>query len=98
MLLSLLVCLLATMRKISKRICMKFSGKVVNGPMNTWLNVDGDPVHSLDKGLFSVFVTIGRYEKWLTDINLLLVLIRTGKVYLGGCMHCPSASSFILAL
>jgi len=28
------------------------------------------------QGLFSGFVTIGRYEKWLTDKNLLLVLIR----------------------
>ena len=26
--------------------------------------------------LFSGFVTIGRYGKWLTDINLLLILIR----------------------
>ena len=28
------------------------------------------------QGLLSGFVTIGRYGKWLTDINLLLVLIR----------------------
>jgi len=28
------------------------------------------------QGLFSGFVTIGRYGKWLTDINLLLILIR----------------------
>ena len=27
------------------------------------------------QGLFSGFVTIGRYGKWLTDINLLLILI-----------------------
>jgi len=26
--------------------------------------------------LFSGFVTIGRYRKWLMDINLLLILIR----------------------
>jgi len=31
---SLFVCLLATLRKNSERICMKFSGKVGNGPMN----------------------------------------------------------------
>ena len=28
------------------------------------------------RGLFSGFVTIGRYGNWLTNINLLLVLIR----------------------
>jgi len=28
------------------------------------------------QGLFSGFITIGRYGKWLTDINLLLMLIR----------------------
>jgi len=28
------------------------------------------------QGLFSGFVIIGRYGKWLTDINLLLILIR----------------------
>ena len=27
-------------------------------------------------GLFSGFVTIERYVKWLTDVNLLLILIR----------------------
>jgi len=26
--------------------------------------------------VFSGFVTIGKYGKWLTDINLLLILIR----------------------
>jgi len=28
------------------------------------------------QGVFSGFVTIGKYGKWLTDINLLLILIR----------------------
>ena len=28
------------------------------------------------EGLFCGYVTIGRYGKWLTDINLLLILIR----------------------
>jgi len=27
-------------------------------------------------GLFSGFVTIGRYGKWLTDINLLVMIIQ----------------------
>ena len=48
---------------------MKFSGKVDNGPMNKWLNFGGDPDHRPDTGLFSGFVTIGRYGKWLTDIH-----------------------------
>ena len=33
--------------------------------MAIWITV-------LIQGLFSVFVTIGRYGEWLTDINLLL--------------------------
>jgi len=52
---------------------MKFSRKVGNGPMNKRLNFGGDPDHRLDT--FSGFVIIGRHEKWLTDINLLLILI-----------------------
>ena len=32
----------------SKRICMKFSGKVANGPVNMWLNFGGDLDHHLD--------------------------------------------------
>jgi len=55
---------------------MKFSGKVGSGPVNKGLNFGGDPDHRLDIEIVSVFVTIGRYGKWLTDINLLLILIR----------------------
>jgi len=33
--------LLATLRK-NLQICMKFSGKVGNGPMNKWLNFGGN--------------------------------------------------------
>jgi len=55
---------------------MEFSEKVGNGPVNKWLNFGGDPDHRLQiQGLFSGFVTIGIYGKWLTDINLLLILI-----------------------
>ena len=45
---------------------MKFSGKVGNGPVNKWLHFGGDPDHCLDtvQGLFSGFVTVGRYGKW----------------------------------
>jgi len=38
-------CLLTTLRKTCERICMKFSGKVVKGPMNKRLNIGGDPDH-----------------------------------------------------
>ena len=55
---------------------MKFSGKVDNGPLNKRLNFGGDPENRLDTGIISGFITIGRYGKWLTDINLLLMLIR----------------------
>jgi len=44
---------------------MKFSGKVDNGQVNKRLNFGGDPVQSVwIQGLFSEFVTIGRYGKW----------------------------------
>jgi len=44
--------LLATLRKkTSERICMKFSRKVGNAPMNKWLNFSGDPDHHLDTGI-----------------------------------------------
>jgi len=62
--------------KTSERICMKFSGKVDNGPVSKWLHFGGDLVHRLDTGIVSGFVTIGRYGKWLTDINVLFILIR----------------------
>jgi len=44
------VCLFACQQlcaKTSKRICMKFSGKVGNGPVNKILNSGGDPYHRL---------------------------------------------------
>jgi len=55
---------------MSKQICMKFSGKTGNAPMNKWLNFGGDPDQDLDS-----------YHD-------------TGKRWLGGDMHCPSASSY----
>jgi len=41
----LFVCLLTNLRKTSKRICMKFSEKVGNGPMNKRLHFGGDLGH-----------------------------------------------------
>jgi len=47
----LFVCLLATLRKkTSERICMKFSEKVGNRPMNKLLNFGGDPDPDRDTG------------------------------------------------
>jgi len=48
---------------------MKFSGMIGNGTMNKLLDFGGDPVTVWIQGLFSGFVTIGRYGKWLTDIH-----------------------------
>jgi len=53
------------------------------------------------QGLFSGFVTIGRYRKWLTDISAAHTDSLdggTGKTCLGGGMHCPSASSLLMSL
>jgi len=36
--------------------------------------------------LFSGFVTIGRYGKWLTDLNLLLTLIRQMAALVKTCL------------
>jgi len=44
--------------------------------VNKGLNFGGDPDDRMDIEIVSGFVTIGRYGKWLTDINLLLILIR----------------------
>jgi len=49
--------------------------------------------------LFSGFVTIGRYGKSLTDKSAAHTDSRdggTGKMFLGGGMHCHSASSLIM--
>ena len=56
---------------------MKFSVKVDNGPMNRWLNFGNDPDHHLDtRIIFRIRHYREIYGKWLTDINLLLILIR----------------------
>jgi len=64
------------MRKTPERICMKFSEKIGNGPMNKWLNFGGDPDYRLDTGLFSVFVTIGRYGKWFNRLRCAMLQSR----------------------
>jgi len=57
---------------------MKLPGKVGNAPVNKWVNFGGDPDHCLDTGtVFQIRHNweTGRYGKWLTDINLLVILI-----------------------
>jgi len=70
-------------------------------PMNKWLNFGGDPDHRLDTG--TAF--------WIRDSSLLGDMEcgnghksaahtdgGTGKTCLGGCMHCPRATSYCLFL
>jgi len=61
--------------------------------MNKRLNFGGDPDHCLDAGLFSGFVTIGRYRKWLTAAHTVSLDGGTGKTCIGEGIHCPSASN-----
>jgi len=71
------VCLLATLhKKASKWICMKFSGKVVSGPMNEWLNVvviliHPDPYRNtgktcLGRGMHWPSVLVDKWEAHVT--------------------------------
>jgi len=62
----LFVCLFVSWLATSKRICMKFSGKVGNGPLNKCLTyiVVAIRITIWIQGLFSEFVNIGRYGKW----------------------------------
>jgi len=72
-------CLSATAQfKLPNGFAWNFSGKVDNGPTNKWLNFGGyTRITVWIQVLFSGFVSIGRCGKWLlTDINLLLILIR----------------------
>jgi len=62
MFLSLFVCLLATLHKTPERICMRFAGKVGNGPVNKWLNFSGGLDHNLDIGI--VFWIRHYWEIW----------------------------------
>jgi len=78
---------------------MKFSEKVGNGSTNKRLHVGGDPDHRLDTGIVSGFLTIGPWEirKVVNGGKSVAHTDSpdggTGKTYLGGGMHCPSAFS-----
>jgi len=84
-------------QKTTERICMKFSGKVGNGPLNKLLNFGGDPDHRLDTGI--VFRIRHYWEKRKVVHGHKSAADTdspdggTGKSCLGGGMHCPSASS-----
>jgi len=73
----LFVCLLAALRKkLPNGFAWNVSSKVSNESLNKWLNFGDDPDHCLESGIvFRIFVTIGRYWKWLTDTNLLFIPI-----------------------
>jgi len=59
----LFVCSLATLfKKTSQRICMQFSGKVGNGPMNKWSNFGGDLVTVWIQELFPDLSLLGDME------------------------------------
>jgi len=77
---------------------MKFSGMVGNGPMNKWLNFDGDPDHSdcfSDLLLWEIQTVVNGHKSaaytYSPDGS-------TSMMCLGGDMHCPSASSLMLLL
>jgi len=79
-------------------ICMKFSEKVGDGPINRRLNFGGDPVHRLD---YRAVFRIRHYWEIRKVINGPKSATHTdspdggtGKTRLGGGMYCPSASSF----
>ena len=54
---------------------MIFSGKVGNMPTNKCLNFGGDPHHRLDTGIVFRIRHYWEIRKWLTDINLLQLVI-----------------------
>jgi len=67
------VCLLATLRKNFRTDLHKIFTEGRQWGSEQVLNFGSDPDHRLDTAIFSVFVTIGGYGKWLTDINLSFV-------------------------
>jgi len=82
-----------------KASCIKFSGKVGNGPVNKRLTFGGDADHRVDT---EIVFRIRHY--W--EIQRVVISGHksaahtdspdggTGKTYLGEGVHCPSASSY----
>jgi len=75
---SLFVCLSSSKfcAKTPERICVTFSRKAGNGPLNKLLNFGGDLGHRLDTGIVFRIRHYWKIRKVLTDKNLLLILIR----------------------
>jgi len=74
--------------------------KVGNRPMNRWLNFGGDPDHRLD---IEIVFRIRQYWETRKVVNGRKSAAHTdspdggtGNTCLGGCMHCPNASSYYL--
>ena len=55
------VCLLATLRKTSEQICMKFSGKVGSGSMNKRLNFGAEPGHRSGSSLIMPQLNLNQF-------------------------------------
>jgi len=97
---SLFVCLLATLCKNFRTDLHEISRKVGSGPVNKRLNFGGDPNNSPHTGI--VFRICHHWEVQKV-VNGHKSAAHTdspdggsGKTCLGGGMHCPNASSFII--
>jgi len=78
---------------------MKFSEKIGNGPMNKQLNFVGDPGHRLDTGIlyrirhnWEIRKVVRPTKRHKSAGHTESPDGGTGKMCLGGGMHCPSAS------
>ena len=81
---------------------MKFSGKIVDGPMNKCLNFSGDPDHRLDTGIVFRIQHYGIEIRKVVNEHKFAVYTHspdggTGKTCLAGGMHCVSASGIVFA-
>jgi len=58
--------------KTFERVCVKFSGKVGNGPVNKRLNFGGDPDHGYGSGPYRE--TLGRALANVCTVPVLLII------------------------
>ena len=72
---SLFVSLSVCLPVCFERICMKFSEKVGNGPMNKWLNFDGDPDQRSGSGIrIRIEIPVRRALAEVCTVPVLLVV------------------------